>query len=76
MNDRASAPDELRADFLELLWAYIEATKAGVLEWPHASVESQSTPIEAQHECSFLWEISAHAAALRNSLGERDGRAA
>ena len=73
MTRRAPLSDELRADFLELLWAYLEGTKGDVMEWPPQSVERQSTPIEPPYERAFLWEIASHAFTLRNSLGEDGG---
>lgn len=76
MTERPPVPDSLRADFIEILWAYIDGTKAGVMEWPPQSVDSQPTPIDAKSERAFLFEIAGYATALRRALGDRDGPAA
>lgn len=74
VNGTALAPDELRADFIQLLWAYIEGSQSGLLEWPPKPVESQGTPIDATAERAFLWELIQHASSLHNCLGDDGGR--
>lgn len=71
MTDRAPLSDELRAAFLELLFAYIEGTNVHLMMYPPppGSIESQTTPIEACYERDFLREITDCAKRLRNSLG-------
>lgn len=69
-----NASDELRADFVELLLAYLEGTKANHLEWPPQPAEGgQKTPIAPAHEIAFLWEIVVHARWLQSSLRGADG---
>lgn len=68
MNTRAPTADEVRADLIQLMWAYIETTKSGVLEWPAPSVDSQSTPVTAADETALLFELAGVELQLRYLL--------
>lgn len=76
MTDRTQLIEEQRADLIELMWAYIETAKHGVLEWPLQSVERQPTPVDPVDEKRFLWELAEHTHALRDSIeiGEAGGQ--
>lgn len=76
MSHRAELIEQIRADLIDLLWAYIETTKLGVLEWPPQSVERQPTPVDPLDEKQMLWELAEHAFALRDciEIGEAGGQ--
>lgn len=67
---KASHADELRADFVSLLWAYLEGTNGAYIEWPPRTEQIQRTPIEPVHEQVFLREIAHYAMTLCARLGQ------
>jgi hypothetical protein len=75
MTHRAELIEEQRADLMELLWAYIETTKLGVLEWPPQRVDRQPTPVDPADEKQMLWTLAEHAHVLFDSIenGEAAG---
>jgi hypothetical protein len=74
MNDPAQLAEELRAELIEMMWAYIETTKSGVIEWPPPVVDRQPTSVDWIDEKAILWEIAEHAHELCRHGGDAGGQ--
>jgi len=72
MSDTTPLAEELRAELIEMMWAYIETTQCGVIEWPAPVVDRQPTPVEWIDEKAILWEIAEHAHELCQHVGVGD----